>query len=81
MALGSCARWSLCINPPVNPTREQDEFDGQNLAQRFNVGSDKASTKASTSPETFTLPFIPLSTKDLFIKFMKVFMETMQAQT
>ena len=80
MAPGSRARRSPCVNPPANPTGEQDELAGQGPARGFNAGSDEAPTKAPTPPEAHTPSLVPPSTEDLFTKFMKVFMETMQAQ-
>ena len=62
-------------------TREQNELAGpQGLAKR----SDASSNKALTPPEASTLPKAPispffLSTKDLFTKFMKAFVESTQA--
>ena len=47
--------------------------------KKFNVGSNKAFTKAFISPEASILPFIPLFTKDPFTKFIKMFMKMMQA--
>ena len=80
MAPRSCARRSPCVNPPADPTREQDELAGQDLVRGFNAGSNEASTEASTPPKALTPPPVPSSTKDLFTKFMKVFMERTQAQ-
>ena len=71
---------SPCVNPPADPTGEQDELAGQSLIRGFNAGSDEAPTKTLTPPEAPTPPLVLPSTKDLFTKFMKVFMETMQAQ-
>ena len=81
MALGSCVYLSPCINTPADPTEELNELTSQSLARRSNVGSDEAPTKALTLPETPTLPLVPPLAKDLFTKFMKVFMKTTQAQT
>ena len=81
MAPGSCARQSSRVNPLTNPTGEQDELAGQSPVRRFNAGSDEAPIKAPTPPEAPTPPLVPSSTKNLFIKFMKVFMEMTQAQT
>ena len=80
MAPGSCAQRSPCVNPPANPTGEQDELDGQGPIQEFNAGSNEAPTKALISPEAPSPLLVLPSTEDLFTKFMKVFMETMQAQ-
>ena len=74
MAPRSCAQWSPCINPPTNSTGEQDELASQDPIQEFNTGNNKAPTKAPTPP------LIPPSTKNLFTKFMKMFMEITQAQ-
>ena len=80
MALRSCARWSPCVNPPTDRTGEQDELVGQSPVRGFNARSNKAPTKALTPPKAPTLPLVPPSIKDLFTKFMKVFIEMMQAQ-
>ena len=79
MVLGSYAQQSLCVNPPANPPGEQDELAGQGPVRGFNAGSNEAPAKALTPLEAPTPPLVPSSTEDLFIKFMKVFMETMQA--
>ena len=78
MAPGSCTnRRSPGVNTSVNPARELDELAGtQGPARESNASSDEA----STPPETSTPPFVPLISEDLFTKFMKVFMETTQAQ-
>ena len=81
MALGSCACRSPCVNSPVNPAGELDELAGaQGPARRSNAWSDKAPTEALTPPEALNPPLVPLPTKNLFTRFMKVFMETTQAQ-
>ena len=80
MASGSRARWSPHVNLPANPTEKQDELAGQGPIREFNARSDEAPTEAPTPPEAPIPPLIPLSTEDLFIKFMKMFMETTQAQ-
>ena len=80
MAPGSCAQRSPCINPLADLTGEQDELAGQGPVRGFNAGSDEAPTEAPTPLEAPIPPLVPSSTKDLFIKFMKVFMETTQAQ-
>ena len=80
MAPGFCACRSSCVNTLVDPAKELDELAGaQGPAKRSNAGSDKASTKATISPEVSTPPLVPSTSKDLFTKFMKVFMETTQA--
>ena len=64
-----------CVNPPVDPT-EQDELVGtQGLGGRSDVGSNKAPSPLKALTPSFVSPFA----KNLFTKFMKVFMETMQA--
>ena len=80
MAPGSRAQRSPCVNPPANPTGEQDELAGQGPVQEFNARSNEALTEAPTSPEAPIPPLVPPSIEDLFIKFMKVFIETTQAQ-
>ena len=65
------------VNTSVNPAGELDELAGaQDPARRSNAGSDKA----PIPPEASTLPLVPPTSEDLFNKFIKVFMETMQAQ-
>ena len=80
MALGSCTWQSPYINLPADPTEKQDELASQNPVWRFNAESNKALTEAFTPPETLTLPLVLPSTEDLFTKFIKVFIETTQAQ-
>ena len=76
IALRSCARRSSCVNTPVNPARELDKLAGaQGPARRSNFRSDEA----PTPPEASTPPLVPSTSKDLFTKFIKVFMETTQA--
>ena len=77
MAPESRAQRSPCVNPPANPTGKQDKLAGQGPIRGFNARSNEAPTKAPIRPEASTPPFIPLSTEGLFIKFMKVFIETM----
>ena len=70
----------LCSIKPLynllaNFTKEQNELTGfQSLAKR----SDTSSIKALIFFEVPTLSLI-FSIKDLFIKFMKVFIESIQA--
>ena len=81
MALGSRARRSPCVNTLVDPDGELNELAGaQGQARRSNTGSDEAPTEALTPPEASTPPLVPPTSEDLFTKFMKVFMETTQAQ-
>ena len=75
MAPGSCTtRRSPCINPFIDPTK-QDELAGAQ-GRSSNAGSNEA----PTLPETPTPPLVLPPTEDLFTKFMKVFIETTQAQ-
>ena len=75
MAPESYARRSPRNNLPANPTGEQNELASpQGLARRSDAGSDKAFTPS----EALTPPFVP-PTKDLFTKFMKAFVESIQA--
>ena len=72
IAAGSSTTWrSPYVNPLANILREQDELAGA----RSNAGSNKV----FTSPKALILPFVPSLVEDLFTKFMKVFMKTMQA--
>ena len=75
MAPRSHACRSPCVNSLTNLI-EQNKPTDQGLARRFNVESNKASTKAHTPLEAPIPTLVPPSTKDLFIKFMKVFVET-----
>ena len=77
MAPRSCTTCqSPCVNTLVDPAGELDELAGQGPARRSNVGSNEA----PTPPEASIPPLVPPTSKDLFTKFMKVFMETTQAQ-
>ena len=76
MAFGSHIWRSPHVNPQADLTEEQNKLAGQGLIREFNAKSNEAPTKAPIPPKAPTLPLVPLSTKDLFIKFMKVFMET-----
>ena len=71
---------SPCINPRADPTREEDELAGQGPVPKFNAGSDEALIKAPTPPKAPITPLVLPSTKNLFTKFIKVFMETTQTQ-
>ena len=78
MAPGSrTTRRSLCVNTPVDLARELDELAG---AQGPARGSNADSDEAPTPPEASTSPLVAPISEDLFTKFMKVFMETTQAQ-
>ena len=77
MAPGSRACRSPRVNTPVDPARELNKLAGaQGPTRRSNAGSDES----LTPPEASTSPLIPPTSKDLFTKFMKVFMETTQAR-
>ena len=77
MTLGSCICWNPHVNTPANPTRELDKLaSAQGPVRRSNVESNEALIPLETS----TSPLVFLPVKDLFIKFIKVFMETTQAQ-
>ena len=56
------------VNLPDNIPGEQDELAG--------ARSDAGSNETPTPPEVSTPPLVPPPAKDLFTKFMKVFMET-----
>ena len=79
MAPESCTTCqSFCVNTPADLAGELDELTSvQGQTKRFNVGSDKAPTKAYTPPEDPTPSLVLPSAKDLITKFMKVFMEMM----
>ena len=75
MAPGFRTIWqSFRVNPPANIPGEHDELAG--ASER----SDACSNKAPTPLEAPTPPLIPPPAKDLFTKFMKVFMGTTQTQ-
>ena len=78
MAPRSCTTYrSPCVNTPVDLAGELNKLAGaQGPAKGSNAGSDKASI-LSKAP---IAPFVPPTSEDLFTKFMKVFMETTQAQ-
>ena len=78
MAPRSCIiRQSLYVNPPANPTGEQNKLAGaQSLAKKSDINSDKALIPS----ETPTLSLVSPPAEDLFTKFMKVFVETTQVQ-
>ena len=80
MASRFCICQSPHVNTPANPAGELDELTGQGPVRRSNVKSNEAPTKAPTPPETITLPLVLYPPKDLFTKFMKVFIEMTQAQ-
>ena len=64
-------RRSPRVNPPVDPI-EQDEL--------ASARSDAGSNEAFTFSKTPILPLVPPFSEDLFTEFMKVFIETTQAQ-
>ena len=75
MAPGSCTtRRSSRVNLSADIPREQDEL--ANAPGR----SDAGSNEAPTPPEASIPSLVPPTSEDLFTKFMKVFMETTQAQ-
>ena len=76
MAPGSrTTRWSLHVNPPADISGEQDELAG--APGRSNTGSNEA----LIPPEASTPHLALLTSEDLFTKFIKMFIETTQAQT
>ena len=70
---------SFYINSLANII-EQDKLADQNSAQKSNAKSNEVLTKVFIPLEVFILFLVPFSTKDLFTKFMKVFIKTMQVQ-
>ena len=73
MALGSCTTHrGPCVNFSINIPEEQEKLTGA----RFDTGSNEA----PTPPKAPTPPIILPPVEDFFTKFMKVFMETTQAQ-
>ena len=75
-----CAYRNPHVNPPANYTKQNELTSIQDLTRQSNIRSNKALSKAHTSPKAYTLFFIPPHTKNLFTKFMKMIIETMQAQ-
>ena len=74
MAPGSYTiQQSFCVNLWANPIK-QDELTG------IPKKSDTGSNKAFILFKAFIPPLVPFSAKNFFIKFIKVFMEIMQAQ-
>ena len=72
MASGSRTTQQIpCVNLSVNSTEQDELADAQSPGRRSNASSNKAPTLL----EAPTLPLIPPPAKDLFTKFMKVFME------
>ena len=80
MAARSCTtRQSFHVNTPTNPAEKLNELaNAKGPAKKSNVKSNKALTKAYTPLEAPILPLVPPLAKNLFIKFMKVFMEMTQ---
>ena len=63
------------------PARKQNELvSAQDPEKRSNTGSNEAPIKAFTPPEACTLSHIPLLNENLFIWFIKLFIEMTQAQ-
>ena len=72
---------SFCVNIPLDSTGELDELAGaQDPAKRSNTRSNEASIETPTFPEASIPSLVPLTSENLFTKFMKVFMETTQAE-
>ena len=68
------------VNTPVDLVGELDELaSASGPAKKSNAGSEKAHIKASIFLEAPTQPLVPLTSENLFIKFMKMFMEITQA--
>ena len=71
MAPESYTRWNPYNNLPTNLTRKQNKLVGpQSSVKRFDIGSNEV----FTTPEALIALFI-LLTKDVFIKFMKIFVK------
>ena len=62
------------------PLKNKMSLPAKAQSKIFNTGSNKAPTKVLTLPKAPTSPLIAPSTKDLFTKFIKVFMEMIKAQ-
>ena len=78
MAPRSCIiRQSFWINISADFTGELDELVGaQGPTKRSNIGSNEA----LTPPKASILLLVPSPTKDLFTKFMKMFIEMTKTQ-
>ena len=78
MAPRSCiTQRSHCINPPANLTREKDELaSAQSPVERSDASNNKAFILSKALTPLLVLP----PAKNLFTKFIKVFIETTQAQ-
>ena len=75
------SRFCVCRSSYVNPLtdfagKQNKLASAQNLGRKSNVGSNEIPTKALTRPEAPISPFVPPPTKDLFTKFIKMYMET-----
>ena len=73
---------SFCINLLADFTKKQEEFVGKSPIKKYNTSSNTAFTllKALLLPKTLTSLLVPLSIKDLFIHFIKTFIELKEAQ-
>ena len=76
MAPGPCTRQSPYVNPPNNISKEQDKFAScQNLVDKSYIENNEAFTLLEAPiPLLITPP-----TKNLFIKFMKIFEKSTKA--
>ena len=80
MAPGFCTtRRVFCVNTSANSVEELDKLaDAQSQAKESNVGSNKALIKTCTLLKAPIPPLVSPLSKDLFTKFMKVFIKAMQ---
>ena len=80
MAPEFCACRNPLVNLPTNPIGEQNKLaDAQDLASKSNAERDETSTEAFTLLGAPISSLVLLSAKNLFTKFMKMFIKTTQA--
>ena len=79
---GSCTYQTSCVNLPTN-LKKQDKLTGQGLARRFNIRKNKVFIffKTPIPPEAFISLFVPSPTNNLFMQFIKVFLESPKLRT
>lgn len=70
-----CARRSPYVNPLANSIEQNKLASVKSPAKKANIKSKKASTKAPASLKALILPLLSLSIKNVFTKFIKVFIE------
>ena len=79
MAPESRACWSPHINTPTDLAGELDELaKAQSPIRESNAGSNKVLIEASTPLKVSTPPLVLPSTENLFTRFLKVLIETIE---